>query len=340
MNKDFELIDELLRKTARSFYLTLYALPKAIRKPVSVAYLLARATDTIADVGQLSMDKREFFLDKMIDMIHSGPDVKKMQALNACLSAFSPHSAEYELLSHFDDCVKAIYSSDEKTCTEIKTVLNTIVEGQRLDIKRFQSSNEMACLQTMKELDDYTYLVAGCVGEFWTKMCNHYISNYSQLDEKQLFACAISFGKGLQLVNILRDVPQDLAQGRCYLPKEQLQQYHLSLEDITKQTETLKPLVAFWWKQAVTDLQDGWRYMLSINHRRIRGALALPLLLGFATLELLEDGAYLDCPQPTKVSRGRVRLLMVIAFLGMISKKCFSLVHLMTFSRLLPKAHL
>ena len=107
----------------------------------------------------------------------------------------------------------------------VRTLLNIIMGGQELDLRRFAgaSAEKIVALETAAELDDYTYRVAGCVGEFWTKMCRAHLFPKARLDDAQLLANGIRFGKGLQLVNILRDLPADLRKGRCYLPAEKLE---------------------------------------------------------------------------------------------------------------------
>jgi hypothetical protein len=97
----------------------------------------------------------------------------------------------------------------------VRTVLNTITGGQELDLRRFAgaSAEKIVALETAAQFDDYTYRVAGCVGEFWTKMCRAHLFPKLRLDDAQLLANGIRFGKGLQLVNILRDLPADLRKG-------------------------------------------------------------------------------------------------------------------------------
>ena len=61
--------NELLKRNSRSFYLTLRALPRAIRPQISIAYLLARTTDTIADTEIVSIGQRLEALDKLRERI-------------------------------------------------------------------------------------------------------------------------------------------------------------------------------------------------------------------------------------------------------------------------------
>src|SRR5512132_3171815 len=56
---------DLLRDVSRSFYLSIRLLPAALRLPVGVAYLLARATDTVADSAQLPAAERRDKLDAL-----------------------------------------------------------------------------------------------------------------------------------------------------------------------------------------------------------------------------------------------------------------------------------
>src|ERR1019366_1978813 len=92
--------------------------------------------------------------------------------------------------------------------------------GQELDLRRFAgaSAKSLVALRIDAELDQYTYLVAGCVGEFWTRMCRAHLAELEEWKNGRMEELGVRFGKGLQLVNVLRDIPKDLRIGRCYLP--------------------------------------------------------------------------------------------------------------------------
>src|SRR5207249_8227176 len=83
-------------------------------------------------------------------------------------------------------------------------------------------SEKIVALANAAELDEYTYLVAGCVGEFWTRICFRRVPRFARLEFDTMKSLGRSFGQGLQLVNILRDLPADLRAGRCYLPADEL----------------------------------------------------------------------------------------------------------------------
>ncbi len=87
-----------------------------------------------------------------------------------------------------------------------------------LDLERFgrhgtstSTSTSIRALPTSGDLDEYTYLVAGCVGEFWTRIVfRAHVRNFSERHEPAMLALGVQYGKGLQLINILRDVGSDL----------------------------------------------------------------------------------------------------------------------------------
>jgi farnesyl-diphosphate farnesyltransferase len=162
----------------------------------------------------------------------------------------------------------------------------------------------------MAELNDYTYRVAGCVGEFWTKLCRAHLFPGAALDEDQLVADGVQLGRGLQLVNILRDLPADLSNGRCYLPREILGPAGLAPEALLapEKAETFLPLFHAQLDLAEAHLRTGWRYTntLPFGQFRVRLACAWPILLGLETIRKLRGASLADLQRRVKVSRGEV----------------------------------
>ena len=200
-------------------------------------------------------------------------------------------------------------------------VLSTITSGQELDLVRFAgaSEREIVALGSRAELEDYTYRVAGCVGEFWTKICRAHLFPAAPLDQEALIAQGIEFGKGLQLVNILRDLPKDLRQGRCYLPSPELEAVGIKvLELLQPATETkVRPLYDSYLDKAGAGLRTGWDYTnrLPRNCMRVRLACAWPLLIGRQTLDRLRNANPLDASVRVKVPRRTVRSLILRSIL-------------------------
>ena len=108
------------------------------------------------------------------------------------------------------DVVEGLNAYSEKDRNIILECLEVIVNGQLLDLQRFGPANEggqISSLNSNEELDDYTYRVAGCVGVFWSKMSLEHVITLSPEKEAEFFEKGIRFGKALQMINILRDIP-------------------------------------------------------------------------------------------------------------------------------------
>ncbi len=313
-----QLLTDLLKATSRSFYLTLRVLPSAIRPQIGLAYLLARTTDTIADTEIVPMEQRLQALQTLRERI-LGSHVKPLNFGELARQQGSP--AERVLLERCEEALAMLESFNAADQQRIHRVLDTITSGQELDLKRFAgaSATQIIALQTEKELDDYTYRVAGCVGEFWTKMCRAYLFPGASVDDQWLLANGVRFGKGLQLVNILRDLPADLRQGRCYMPAKELAAAGLAPGDLLnpENEEKFRPLYDRYVAQAEAHLTAGWAYTNALPWHcvRVRLACAWPILIGAKTLGRLRTGTILDPQQRIKISRSEVKSMMLRSIL-------------------------
>lgn len=302
-----ELIGPLLRDVSRSFYLTLRVLPPAIRPQVSLAYLLARATDTIADTKAVPRAKRIYALQQLQNLSH----VPELGAIAEQQTSVG----EKQLLERLEDCIVTLGQFDEADGRRIQELLKIIVGGQIFDLQRFpgETEKELVALSNDEELDRYTYMVAGCVGEFWTKMCGAHLLALRDWDAREMCALGVRFGKGLQLVNVLRDIPKDLRIGRCYLPVSEPR----ALLD-SKNFETIRPIYTHWLDMALAHLDAGWQYTMKIprSQRRLRLACVWPIWIGLMTIARLRMENPLDPSRRIKISRGEVYGVMVRSFLA------------------------
>lgn len=309
-------LNELLKQTSRSFYLTLRVLPRAIRPQIGLAYLLARTTDTIADTEIVPVAQRLVALQKLRERILGTSSV----TLNfGELAKQQGLPAERMLLERVEEALAELGGLTETDLKLVRQVLDTICGGQELDLRRFGSPSgppeggtpNLIALQNDAELDDYTYRVAGCVGEFWTRMCLGHLFPTALLDEVRFLAEGIRFGKGLQLVNILRDLSADLRNGRCYLPADKLAAIGLTPADLLSPANEAKfrPLYQRYLDLAEAHLAAGWDYTNTIprGQVRVRLACAWPILIGLETIKRLRIEPVLDPTRRVKVSRADVR---------------------------------
>ncbi len=314
-----QLLTDLLRQVSRSFYTTLRILPGAVRRQIGLAYLLARATDTIADTQIISVERRLAALRLLRERI-LGLHQRPLGFGELAQHQGSP--AERVLLERAEEALAVLSGFASPDQQLIRDVLLTITSGQELDLTRFAAASveNIVALQTDGELDDYTYRVAGCVGEFWTKTCRAYLFPKAPLDDARLLTDGVRFGKGLQLVNILRDLPADLRLGRCYLSGERLRAAGLTPHDLLQpETEPkFRPLYNVCLDEAVRHLAAGWDYTNSLPRScvRVRLACAWPILIGVRTLARLQVENVLDASRRVKISRAEVRGIFVRSILS------------------------
>ena len=312
-------LTHLLREVSRSFYLTLRMLPGAVRTQIGFAYLLARATDTIADTEVIPPEQRLAALARLRDsLLATRPGGIDLGELSAC----QMREGEKLLLTRLDEIVRLTFEFGEEDLRCIQRVLEVITGGQMLDLERFGygSVKSIAALQDGEELDDYTFRVAGCVGEFWTELCLMHLRPRPRAEARSLVERGVRYGKGLQLVNILRDIPADLEKGRCYLPKDDLERLGLAPRDLLnpENEAAVRPLYDQWLNLAEGHLREGWSYVLALPWQwcRLRLASSWPILIGLRTLNRLRTGRILDPKGRIKVSRGEVRRILFLTTLA------------------------
>lgn len=320
-----ELGGKLLEGVSRSFYLTLKALPQGLREPLSLAYLLARAADTLADTSgvpeEMKMDcLREF--DRLAQS--TTRDLPGEVAFCERLRReFIPHQTDKNealLLGRLHEAFEALVNFRPGQLANICSVLAPIVRGQMLDIERFPVDGQLRSLSTTAELNEYTWLVAGCVGEFWTKLCADELKEDFSGDvlTEKMIDWGTRFGKGLQLVNILRDIGKDLALGRCYFPVEELAAHGCDVAAVKRDPALLQPLLPKWQQLCREHLNCGVDYVEAVQNKRLRYATALPLLLGIRTLNLIEAADWPQRMAGVKVSRAEVGEIMFKAGIAVL----------------------
>ena len=320
-------LNPLLKQVSRSFYLSIRVLPREIRPQIGLTYILARATDTVADTTSAPAELRKEILLEMR---------AEIAAAAAGQAAHSPDfrglsedmaAGDRSLLECFPGALDVLRSCSASDRRCMGDVLLVITEGQESDLSRFGNtgSGQITSLDTDEQLDDYTYRVAGCVGEFWTKMCRAHLFPKAKVPDAVLLEKGVRFGKGLQLVNILRDLPRDLRQGRCYIPLATLAGLGLSPESLLDPVcmKTFRPLYDRYIRQADRYIADGRAYvdLLPRSQLRVRMACTLPMLIGVETLARLRTCNVLDHSCTIKVSRPEVRLLILASLVHCLYPK-------------------
>lgn len=282
---------ELLKAVSRSFYLSMVWLPPPMRRGIALGYMLARATDSVADTSSASEEQRLLVLQQMGQAVAGTLPQEALPGLLAKLAgemAFAQNKAsEAALLRRFGDCLRLLENTPPAERLLIRKVLATIVEGQCWDLSFFRTQPSV---QSDEQTLRYTYLVAGCVGSFWTKLgCLTMGESFCRAERmEEMEQAGIRYGQGLQLVNILRDRAEDAARGRSYLCSA----------------------VWRWQSRAERYLADGVDYASRLRSFRLRFTAMLPALLGQKTLRLLAQS---PGEERVKISRATVYATMLEA---------------------------
>ena len=316
-------LDSILEGTSRSFYLSLKELPREIRKQVSLLYMLARTSDTIADSegGEPEdlLQALESYNEFTQGNSEEAPDLEE-------LSEFQSNISEGLLLKNVGKVASNISQFSESDQKSIRNCLGIIIGGQILDLKRFSSGvNGIPSIEENDELDDYAYRVAGSVGEFWTQMSLDHLFKIKEENEAEIFENGVRFGKALQMINILRDIPADLELGRCYIPRRSLDEHGMSPSDLldSSKMESFRPLYNEYLDLTDQHLDSAVQYIEMLPHSqfRLRGSCMLPVIIGKKTVSLLRGRNVLDPEKKVKISRSEVKevvkkVIMAVPFKG------------------------
>ena len=326
------LLQQVLKTVSRSFYLSLSVLPGSVRKQVSLAYLFCRVADTIADTQlfprckrfqTLQVFRRQFLLDR--------PSPDDLEQFQAAMLPQGARKADRQLLHHLSDCFHMFEEFSEVDQRLIRDLVLTLTHGMEMDLTHFpgETTSTAEALPDLATLDLYTYYVAGVVGEFWTKLNKSHIPTWQPQQLQDLCVLGVRFGKGLQMTNILKDLGKDLAVGRCYLPREQLEQLEVRVEDLANPVviRRLRPLITQLTWQALDHLDQACQYVLQLPHRALRLRLSCmwPLLFAVQTLAVVCKSEELLCPDAhVKISRGAVYRTMFWSLWCLMSPTIFA----------------
>jgi len=272
--------ERLLKKLARTFALSLRILPASIRPALSLAYMLARASDSIADASTAPTFQR-------LALLRALPDSYPEKSPDLGLAG-----DERDLVIRLPDLLKALEALPD--APEIKAAWRVILRGQIFDLERFEPSPDCAQPKPLspEELVEYTQLVAGSVGDFWTRMCFRHIPDYAAKPLHEMLPLAKTFGQGLQMVNILRDRRRDADSGRIYISDERF------YPELQRASELL---------------EAGTQYASVVKPRALRAACKLPLDLARQTLALVAEH---PLGLRVKVPRHKVWLAFAKSFLN------------------------
>lgn len=299
---------------SRSFYLTIRVLPPSVRDPIRLAYLLARAADTVADTGTSRAASRlEYLLRFRGRLDRPGAPIPVLPHDRASIPS-GPEVDLFDLLPLLFDLLDRLPVPDRQS---IRRVVGTLTQGMELDIARFgaEGARDPIALLAVDDLDEYVYRVAGCVGEFWTDVLFSHTDGLDTLDRGRMVELGVRFGKALQLTNILRDAHDDLRIGRCYFPLDMLSAVGLTPGDLLDPAcaPRARRLLAAMVRRTLDHYEAAGQYIVATpaRHVRLRLSMIWPVLIGLATLsKIARNPSWPNHDAPAKVSRRWIYWMM------------------------------
>lgn len=222
-----DLHARLLQGVSRTFALTIPQLPAALETVVCNAYLLCRILDTIEDEPTLTFLQKRYFSDRFVEAVRA--DYSPVLFAADLAPRLSAHTipAEHELIRHADTVIHATYEFAEPQRRAIERCIEVMADG----MVEFQGTREFRGLENVDALARYCYHVAGVVGEMLTELfCYH--SPLIARQREALMPLAVSFGQGLQMTNIIKDLWDDYQHGACWLPRDVFGAAGFDLDDL------------------------------------------------------------------------------------------------------------
>ena len=313
---DSQYQDYILQGVSRTFALTIPQLSKELVQVVGNAYLWCRMADTIEDDPQLALVLKGHFSDQLSGLLTS------QESTDAWVTELQPHlhcdtaPAELDLIANSQRILRLFRAFSPAQQSIIQQCVATMVQG----MMHYQAHQPHSGLPNMPAFNDYCYHVAGIVGEMLTLLYCDYSKGFKD-NKAQLMPLSVSFGQGLQMTNILKDIWQDQGREICWLPQDVFSKYNIQLQDLSKQRTN-------------PDFHRGVRELVAIAHGHLQDALRYTLLIpkaeqgyrnfclwaiGMALLTLKNIYKQPDFQQSSqiKISRNKVKTIFVVTrFIG------------------------
>ncbi len=310
LESDLAYQAEILQGVSRTFALTIPQLPSPLSDAVGNAYLLCRIADTIEDEAALSAGQKREFSEGWIGVVEGSRDAQDFAAALGGLLTGSTTEAERDLVANIPRVMRITNSFSATQQQAMQRCVRIMAHG----MAEFQDGAGLEGLNDLKHLDRYCYYVAGVVGEMLTELfCDYSAEIGARHDE--LFALSSSYGQGLQMTNILKDIWEDRNRGACWLPRSVFLAAGFDLRSLSPgQTdpgfvEGLNRLIAI----AGQHLANALRYILLIpaHETGIRRFCLWSLGMAVLTLRRTYTTPAFGSGQEVKISRRAVKTVVV-----------------------------
>ncbi len=256
---------EMLRRTSRTFYLSIIRLPSPLKEAITSAYLTFRALDEIEDHAELDKGTK---IQLLSTISRNFQNYKTDHVNDFCTALRGQRDSLPEVTNRLDEWVMLAPRT-------IAPRISGVSASMAYHMAHWVENDWR--VQTRRDLDCYTFGVAGLVGLLLSDVWDWYGGIKTRPED------AIGFGRGLQAVNILRNRPEDLDRGVNFFPDGWLE------DDLAS--------------YAKTNLTLANGYVAALPSGDIKDFCRTPLTLAYATLDALGRGE-------SKLSRSAVLTLV------------------------------
>ncbi|MDP1559106.1 MAG: phytoene/squalene synthase family protein [Nitrosomonas sp.] len=214
-NEDTQYQESILQGVSRTFALTIPQLPVDLRQVIGNAYLLCRITDTIEDDNALTIKETRHLSEMFSEVVSNKIPAEKF--VEELFPLLSDHTipAEHDLIKNTPSVIRVTHSFNATQRKALERCVSIMGRG----MADYQESETVEGLKDLSAMNQYCYYVAGVVGEMLTELFCDYSEEINR-NKPILMQLAVSFGQGLQMTNILKDIWDDRKRGACWLPQD------------------------------------------------------------------------------------------------------------------------
>ncbi|HAO99681.1 MAG TPA: squalene synthase [Fibrobacteres bacterium] len=284
-----------LTRVSRTFALNIRVLPQPLRDHVLYAYLYCRMADTLEDDAHLERGDKARLLKRFSTLFNESHEdraniERHMREFPEQLPVAWRFSAQWEhlLLVHAPVVLIPFLDFPKPATRVISRCLREMCSG----MGDFASNPDMHPVKTIADLDRYCYYVAGTVGEL---LCELFIQHTGVREDRalQLRKLCVSFGLGLQLTNILKDLHDDRDRNVFWLPEDLLIAQGLTLQEFFSDSaaDGRKAVYRTLFSKTQKHLEDALEYSCLIPRwdMKLRLFCLWPLFMAAETLALLAE---------------------------------------------------
>lgn len=322
---DLDYQASILPGVSRTFALTIPVLPGELANVVTNAYLLCRLADTIEDDIGLSDQQKTEYHARFVRIVEGTEAPEEFAAELAPLLSERTLADERDLVRNTDKVIRITHSFARAERDALTRCVRIMCRG----MPEFQRNRSRSGLPALGDLDQYCYYVAGVVGEMLTEL---FLQHCPELEpqRERMMHLAVSFGQGLQMTNILKDIWDDRQADTCWLPREVFARHGCDIDAL----ESVHGSAAF-----AAGLND----LVGVAHAHLRNALEYSCMiprresgirkfclwaigLAVLTLRKIHNNPAFESGSEVKVTRRTVKATILTTNLALKSNRALKLV--------------